>query len=379
MAIEATRLRGHKRSVLCCAASRTTPHLISSSGEDGSVYWFDLRCKENASVMDLGKEPVASVCFSPGNDDILYAAYANTVTCLDMRMAPSRGQLHKYTFNTDDINQITVNLKSSFLAAADDSGEVKIIDIRQHCLYKTLRSVHTNICSSVQFHPWRPWEVISGGLDSKIVAWDFSRGRQQMVIDVAVPTTENAENASSTNQICNPPFVHALAVLEENMDGKNNQVVAAARGDGTIEIIDLRFESHVTGAKSKQSSHARKGSQSKSSKNTNVNENIASGVITKGMRIQLHAGVGGHSAAASCVAFSRFGEAGKFIISGSNDASVKLWNWTSQIGSGSSSEGPLSFSINNKRKVNWLCTTSRDSENLIVCDTSKVVKVYTIL
>lgn len=376
MAIEATRLRGHKRSVLCCAASPTTPHLIASSGEDGSVYWFDLRCKENASVMDLGKEPVASVCFSPGNDDILYAAYGNTVTCLDMRMAPSSGQLQKHTFNTDDINQITVNLKSSYLAAADDSGEVKIIDIRQHCLYKTLRSVHTNICSSVQFNPWQPWEVISGGLDSKIVAWDFSRGRQHMIIDVAAaPITENAENASSTNQICNPPFIHALAVPEGNMDGKNNQVVAAARGDGTIEIIDLRSESHMKGVKTKQSSRARKGFQSKSSKNTNVNESNAIGEITKGMRIQLNAGLGGHTTAASCVAFSRFGETGKFIISGSNDASIKVWNWTKQIGS----EDPLSSSINNKRKVNWLCTTSRDSENLIVCDTSKVLKAYTIL
>jgi len=72
-------------------------------------------------------------------------------------------------------------------------------------------------------------------------------------------------------------FVHALVVPEENMDGKNNQVVAEARGDGTIEIIDLRFESHMTGAKSKQSSRARKGFQSKSSKITNVNENIAGG------------------------------------------------------------------------------------------------------
>jgi len=33
----------------------------------------------------------------------------------------------------------------------------------------------------------------------------------------------------------------------------------------------------MTGAKSKQSSRARKGFQSKSSKNTNVNENIAGG------------------------------------------------------------------------------------------------------
>ena len=114
---------------------------------------------------------------SAGNDDILYAAYGNTVTCLDMRMAPSSGKLQKHTFNTDDINQITVNLKSSYLAAADDSGEVKIMDIRQHCLYKTLRSVHTNICSSMQFNPCRPWEVISGGLDSKIVSRTYEKCR----------------------------------------------------------------------------------------------------------------------------------------------------------------------------------------------------------
>jgi hypothetical protein len=49
--------------------------------------------------MDLGKEPVAFVCFSPGNDDILYAAYGNTATCLDMCMASSSGQLQKYTLS----------------------------------------------------------------------------------------------------------------------------------------------------------------------------------------------------------------------------------------------------------------------------------------
>jgi hypothetical protein len=73
--------------------------ILGGHGKDGSFYWFDLRCKENASVMDLGKEPVASICFSPGNDDILYAAYGNTATCLDMRMAPSSGQLQKYTLS----------------------------------------------------------------------------------------------------------------------------------------------------------------------------------------------------------------------------------------------------------------------------------------
>jgi hypothetical protein len=36
-----------------------------------------------------------------------------------------------------------------------------------------------------------------------------------------------------------------LAVPEENVDDKNNQVFATARGEGIIEVIDLRFDSHV--------------------------------------------------------------------------------------------------------------------------------------
>ncbi|KVH89443.1 hypothetical protein Ccrd_008553 [Cynara cardunculus var. scolymus] len=32
----------------------------------------------------------------------------------------------------------------------------------------------------------------------------------------------------------------------------------------------------------------------------------------------------------------------------------------------------------NREKVNWLCTIPTDSENLVVCDTSKVAKFYTV-
>ncbi|GLJ38336.1 hypothetical protein SUGI_0780810 [Cryptomeria japonica] len=381
-AMEATKLRGHKRSVLCCESSRTNPHLIASSSEDGSVRIFDLRCKESASAIDLGSEPVASVCFKPGNDDILYAASGNSVNCLDLRMAASNQQLQKYTFNTEDINQITLNSKSCYLLAADDSGEIKVIDIHQHCVYKTLRAVHTNICSCVQFHPRKPWEVISGGLDSKILTWDFSRGRVRKMIDLGAAVSSNADSDTSTNQICNPPFVHALAVPEGFLQRGDNQVVAVARGDGAIEIIDLEYETHMGVSKNKKSQHASKGSQGKLAKNVNAKESNTTEETEKQMRIKLHVGLGGHTAAASCVAFSKFGEAGKLIISGSNDASIKVWNWTSKIETietCSRDEGPLSYTISNKRKVNWLCTTSHSSENLIVCDTSRVIKAYSIL
>eukprot|EP01018_Ginkgo_biloba_P000418 Gb_16603 [translate_table: standard] len=168
------------------------------------------------------------------------------------------------------------------------------------------------------------------------------------------PVTSNADSDWSGNQTCNPPFVHNLAVPEENLAGENFQVVSAARGDGVIDIIDIGFDIDRTDAKHRQASNTRKGFPSKSTKNGNTKESIATGEKTQGMRIQLHAGLGGHTAAASCVTFSRFGEAGKFIISGSNDASVKVWDWARQIRtaeSSSGSEGPLRSSINNRRKA----------------------------
>jgi WD40 repeat protein len=72
-----------------------------------------------------------------------------------------------YEYNRDEINQVAVNRKGTFLAAADDSGEVKIVDLATNSVFKTLRGVHKNICSGVQFHPKKIWEVATGGLDAK--------------------------------------------------------------------------------------------------------------------------------------------------------------------------------------------------------------------
>jgi len=55
---------------------------------------------------------------------------------------------------------------------------------------------------------------------------------------------------------------------------------------------------------------------------------------------------------------------------------VKIWDWSKGFSSERNSDAELVLDIDVKKKVNWLCTTPTDSDNLIVCDTSKVVKVY---
>lgn len=55
-----------------------------------------------------------------------------------MHMAASWKLIESYKYNKDEINQIVCSSKSTFLATADDGGDIKIIDLRQQSLYKTL-------------------------------------------------------------------------------------------------------------------------------------------------------------------------------------------------------------------------------------------------
>ncbi|CAN8245991.1 unnamed protein product [Cochlearia groenlandica] len=354
MAAEPRKLKGHKSTATCCIASRDRTGLVVTSGEDGCVCLFDLRCKDVQFIIDVGTEPVSSLCFKTGNENILYASYGNEIKSFDVHTlsATSLKPLESYSYNKDEINQVVCNGRSSFLASADDSGDVKIIDIGQKCLYKTLRVGHTSICSSVQFIPWRPWEVVTGGLDSKLVLWDFSKGRSQKVIDFGSDTHNNS------GQCLNPAFVHSIAIPEIDMVDKLDKICAVARGDGIVDLINIESEL------------SRKGTSSTSKGSSSNNDAVK--------RVCLDYSVGGHKAAVSCVAFSLFQEKGRFLISGGNDKKVKVWDCFKCLDVENTNRDCLHLNIDLSKKVNWLCTNQSDSENLVVCDTTRVVKVYSI-
>ncbi|CAI0560825.1 unnamed protein product [Linum tenue] len=333
---EPRRLRGHKATATCCIASRDRPDIVVTSGEDGRVCWFDMRCKEVQFVMVVAEQPISSLCFKPGNEDILYVSSGSEVKCLDVLMANDWKPLRTYNYNKDEINQI---------------------------------------CSSVQFIPWRPWGVITGGLDSKLIMWDFSKGRPVKIVDFG------SNSSNNTTQCLNPAFVHAIAVPDVDMVDNAGKICAVARGDGVVDVIDIEVEL-AAAIRSKSMAKAKKGSQIKSN---NEAESSTSGETTantnQSSRLHLDYELGGHTAAVSCVGFSLFGDKGKFIVSGGNDKSVKLWDCSRRETiqqDGGSNNGLLHLSISLSKKVNWLCTTPTESENLVICDTTKVVKVYSV-
>ncbi|KAE8674243.1 Transducin/WD40 repeat-like superfamily protein isoform 3 [Hibiscus syriacus] len=289
-----------------------------------------------------------------GNENIIYVSAGNELA------DNSRKPLESYNYNKEEIDQVTCNSKSSFLAAADDGGGIKIIDIRQKRISKTLRSGHTSICSSVQFIPWRPWEVITGGLDSKLITWDLSKGPPLKIVDFGLPDMRSGSNAG---QCLNPAFVHSIKVPEVDMLDKLGKICVVARGDGVIDVIDM--ESELTTMKPKCYMKSRKGTQSvyKGSDGGDPRENG-----TKWLHLDYS--LGGHTAAVSCVAFSLFGERGRFLVSGGNDKLIEVWvcskcldSW--QIGDNNEL---LHLNINLSKKVNWLCTTPSESDNIVICD-----------
>ena len=66
-------------------------------------------------------------------------------------LSPQVAVLQSRSFNSDEINSISVSPNGRFLAAADDAGDVKIVDTGTWQLFKSMRGAHSNICSSSAF------------------------------------------------------------------------------------------------------------------------------------------------------------------------------------------------------------------------------------
>ena len=95
---------------------------------------------------------------------------------------------------------------------------------------------------------------------------------------------------------CNPPFVHALASMEDDVPGEAGKLLAAARGDGAIDVFDFSLES----GSPKQSSHPavskRRASTSKDVKRVDDTKSPSHvDALVPGRKRHLHLGIGGHA------------------------------------------------------------------------------------
>ena len=186
----------------------------------------------------VGTSDVTSLCLSPIDTNRFFASVDKSVLNYDLRNTSA--PLHHFTFNKEEISQISTSRCGRFLAACDESGDIEILDVEEGSVFKSCRRGHGNICSAVIFHPRKNWEVISGGLDCHLVRWDFSRGRPLCKVDAHsfVPPGEKLSGYT-----INPPMIHCLCPLTRE------PLFACGLGNGSVAVLNAvgKNQLHVKG------------------------------------------------------------------------------------------------------------------------------------
>lgn len=230
---------GHANPVLSLAISQE--RVIASGAESGELTIWSEQGTPIGQLLLKGDEDVTGVTFSPVSFSKLYAAHGETVSVLDTRAFGE--PVETFSANKEEINCISVNETDSLLAAADDSGTVKVLDLQSKKVCRTLQR-HTNICSAAAFRPHRPQSLVSCGLDMQVMLWNVQKARPLWLTNLQhlAQDEEDLDLHQSPGQLFNPPLAHSLSV------SNCGNVFCCGAEDGkirTFRITGTRFEEEL--------------------------------------------------------------------------------------------------------------------------------------
>jgi WD repeat-containing protein 53 len=133
----------------------------------------------------------------------------------------------------DEVNQLSFSSGRSgplFLAVADDSGHVRVSETLYPSSSQGRRKLlHHNpehsLVTCTAFHPKLNAELVSGGTDCSLKAWNMSKPHKPAHSLIISRDDQDA-------QICNPPMVHSVAW------SPSGRWIVAGLGDGTLQVTD---------------------------------------------------------------------------------------------------------------------------------------------
>ena len=192
------------------------------TGHSGSFkLWSTVDCLLH-SVNLPGGGDVGCICPSTGDDNVLAVSVSSSILCYDLRNLGSPFRVLSH--NTEEINQIAFHPSQSYLCSCDDAGDIKIISTHSYDVVGTLTGCHSNLCTCATFLPQAPLKVVSGGMDCKVVTWDWSRSKPLM----EVSTVSGPQNG------VNPPMVYSLDTWSQN------EYVVCGLGNGVVSVYQVK-------------------------------------------------------------------------------------------------------------------------------------------
>ena len=287
----------------------------------------------------LVEKEVPSVCFNPVDPSVFFACNGNSIYSFDSRTSMEKFVM-KFTDNEDEVNAIQI--KDKHLVACDDAGECKLYDISTNKCFRTLRRKHANICSSLLFPSPNKDILITGGLDSQIISWDYSRVK---VLSSANMQTVLKQLGDDSVFMFNPPLVHSLGLSE--------RFLVAGLGNGSLQLFNMSAtKQHL----------------------------IPFIVVNK------------HSTLGVSTISALKGSNNDIILSGGNDGMVYAWGFstitvgntrkklvTNRLSTDAETENYLIQSVNFNSKINCVSTAFIQNENIVfVCDQTSSLKSFRI-
>ncbi|KAG1706654.1 hypothetical protein DVH05_027505 [Phytophthora capsici] len=348
--------KGHRDSVnTLLYEDNVHPNVLASGSDDGTCRLWDVRTTRVTKCLNIKKvlgtededeSAVNSLAFGKttagAENAYIYVAAGNKVLTFDLRklaLIVDCADRPIFQHNEDEINVLSRHQgkHGKFLSAPDDTGDICVYDLESHCLFKTLRGQHTNICSAAPFRPNAPWDLVSGGMDGMLHFWDLSRGRVKFSIDLNTGLNGLGESAGENGpqQMFNPPLVHSLAFAS------NGKSFAAGLGDASIAVVDFSSRQIVRRLKR-------------------------------------------HGATVSQVHFPAFCPGDRLLSTG-NDAKVCVWDYKAALSIdapdedndiGSSRPNPFVVSECTLGDSPNAITTTNQHSMVIVADVSKVISAY---
>lgn len=236
--------RGHTSSVYALSLS---DRLLASGGEDGSLCFWSLDQSPFPVHFTRRSDPCSAVKFIPSNQNSVFSAHGQTIYLWDLRQL--RCPVFECKVNEDEVNSIDILETEACLAAADDSGAVKVISTTSGSVVRTLKK-HDNICSAAVFRPYRSWQLISGGLDCRLIVTDWKgSGLGVIIFELAEIVSNGVVESLSPNaysQIQDPSSGDSDSYASTSEYAELQQdAIDESEGEGSTEEVLLPAASAV--------------------------------------------------------------------------------------------------------------------------------------
>ncbi|KAH6593373.1 hypothetical protein BASA61_004319 [Batrachochytrium salamandrivorans] len=329
-------LVGHTGPVSALALSQTQGSsiivqqpVLASASEDGTVKIWDIDSRSVVRTVDAlpllestataaaaaaasddgsnvaANDGPAAICFAWNSSDLLYVSVGASLLLCDLRSSDSRPWVHVFDA-ADDINKIDAHWNGSYVALADDSGSVHVLETAAtpHKPYpnrKNMIALSTTDrvdCNQRMF----PSKATMAAVVEQHGLFCDSLGLLKGSISESYNTT-NIESDSLFAQGLNPPFGYDLKF------NSTGSTCVVALGDGSIDCIQWNSDDHGSRLSKKASQSLRKANRS-----TVCRQRLS----------------GPHAWSATAVSFApkleQSNDAMDMFVSASIDGSVALWS-----------------------------------------------------